>query len=170
VRRRCTLTICLVLAALAAPGSAYAGGSGLQPGVHLDPGSPASKEYQIPLESARNEASGSGSQAAPLFGAGITPPSGPSSTNTGAGSPATRRRAGGRASDRARPAPSRGRRAHASHPAAGTRALLDAPASGSALGQGPAGSGGWLALIAGGAVVLVLGGGGGLLVRRRIRM
>ncbi|MGI8559333.1 MAG: hypothetical protein ACR2ND_13700 [Solirubrobacteraceae bacterium] len=63
------------LLAAASPGQALA----LEPGVHVDPGSPAAKEYAFPLSSARGISGGSpgatakGSPAAPaLFGAGIT--------------------------------------------------------------------------------------------------
>ena len=75
----------------ASPGSAGA----LEPGVHVDPGSPAAKEYALPLNQARqtgqpsaNAAGSSGSEPssgeASLFGAGIKPPRG------GSGSGATR--------------------------------------------------------------------------------
>jgi hypothetical protein len=71
---------------LAAPSGAVAQGEG---GVHVDPNSPAGKEYALPLDSARREAAGGqkgagtgtspgqGAPAArggtPLFGAGIRP-------------------------------------------------------------------------------------------------
>ena len=44
-------------------------------GVHTDPGSPAGKQYVLPISSARGETSGgqSGSSSPPLFGAGVTP-------------------------------------------------------------------------------------------------
>ncbi len=56
--------------AIAAPAAA------LEPGVFVDPGSPAAKEYSVPLSVLR--AAGSGrpaveGQAQPLFGVGITP-------------------------------------------------------------------------------------------------
>lgn len=47
----------------------------LEPGVHVDPGSPAAKEYALPLSQARQTGQGSASRAgAPeaLFGAGIS--------------------------------------------------------------------------------------------------
>jgi hypothetical protein len=49
----------------------------LEPGVHVDPGSPAGKEYAIPLSALR--AAGSGRAAIegveqPLFGLGVRPP------------------------------------------------------------------------------------------------
>jgi hypothetical protein len=68
--------LAVVWLVLAAPASAQQGG------VFVDPDSPAGKEYAIPIEQARRQASGSpgGSAAepggraaqAPLFGAGIT--------------------------------------------------------------------------------------------------
>lgn len=63
---------------------ASAGGAGAQSdGVHVDPESPAGKEYALPLESARRDAAGGapssggatssgGSDPAPLFGEGIS--------------------------------------------------------------------------------------------------
>lgn len=60
------------------------GGSGVAmaqgKGVHVDPDSPAGKEYALPLDSARREAgggsgapsAGGGGGSAPLFGAGIS--------------------------------------------------------------------------------------------------
>jgi hypothetical protein len=53
-------------------------------GVHFDPDSPAGKEYALPLDQARGEATGGGESdeeaapGAPLFGAGV-PPTGPQS-------------------------------------------------------------------------------------------
>lgn len=45
--------------------------SSTPPGVHVDPGSPAAKEYSIPLSTARGQPSGS-SSSGQLFGNGIT--------------------------------------------------------------------------------------------------
>jgi hypothetical protein len=56
--------------AMAAPAAA------LEPGVFVDPGSPAGKEYSIPLSVLRGAASGHaplGAQPQPLFGQGIGP-------------------------------------------------------------------------------------------------
>jgi hypothetical protein len=61
-------------------------------GVHFDPDSPAGKEYALPLERAREEAAGTGTQGesgssgegAPLFGAGVSG-SGPRSGGAGGG-------------------------------------------------------------------------------------
>lgn len=49
----------------------------LEPGVFIDPGSPAGKEYGVPLSVLRTAASGHASvgvTAPPLFGIGISPP------------------------------------------------------------------------------------------------
>jgi hypothetical protein len=158
----------IAAAALLFPASALASGTPL--GVHVDPGSPAGKQYQLPVSSARGEASGGGgstSSAAPLFGVGITP-SGPAGPGAATGSTATStthpsaRSVTSRATARAATALARKLRtqskAHAS------AAILPAyyPADTSAGGSG------WLALVGGGALVLVLGGGVGLLVRRRV--
>src|SRR3712207_6668800 len=62
-----------VIAMLLAPAGALA----QDDGVFIDPDSPSAKEYEIPTESARREASGrkgkvkSGARDAPLFGEGI---------------------------------------------------------------------------------------------------
>ena len=59
----------------------------LEPGVFVDPGSPAGKEYGVPLSQWRGAGSGHtpvGNQAPPLFGIGISPVSGsarPSATS-----------------------------------------------------------------------------------------
>ena len=61
--------------ALAAPGAAYA----IDPGVNYDPGSPAGKEYAIPLVEGRSDAAGTTNQRAGAnipFGIGIKPPGG----------------------------------------------------------------------------------------------
>ena len=153
--------------AILAPQTALASGPTLQPGVHVDPGSPAGKEYQIPVVGARSEGAGGGSKGSanpPLFGVGVTP--GRSST----ASSATSRSTGGAGSGRARSHATRGARSH-SGPAANpvTSSSPDPPAS--AVGSpaaGGAGTNGWIALVAGGVLVLVLGGGGGLAIRRRM--
>jgi hypothetical protein len=62
-------------AALAVPGAAYA----IDPGVNYDPGSPAGKEYAIPLVEGRSDAAGTANQRSGgniPFGVGITPPGG----------------------------------------------------------------------------------------------
>lgn len=79
--RRICIPLLAALLAGAVPGEAAAQ---REPGVFLDPDTPAGKEYAIPLERARREAAGSGgsslrrggseraaAESAPLFGAGI---------------------------------------------------------------------------------------------------
>jgi hypothetical protein len=63
-------------AALALPGAASAQ---IDPGVHYDPGSPAGKEYAIPLVEGRSDGAGTTDQqegANIPFGVGIRPPGG----------------------------------------------------------------------------------------------
>jgi hypothetical protein len=75
-----------VCGALAAPGAAFA----QDPGVHFDSGSPAGKEYAIPLAEGRAEGAGTTNQRAAAttpFGVGITPPGG-GGGGGGAGGPA----------------------------------------------------------------------------------
>jgi hypothetical protein len=80
VRMRIPALAVLAAGALAAaPGAA----AGQEPGVVVDPGSPAGKEYAIPVDRARRDAgvdraphasTGGSAEAKPeLFGAGITP-------------------------------------------------------------------------------------------------
>jgi len=101
-------------AALAAPAAA------LEPGVHVDPGSPAAKEYGVPLSQLRQSASGqapAGAATPPPFGTGISP------AGVGPARAATRAARGGRNAS--------GRRG----PAAGATAV------GTAAGQGGAAGG-----------------------------
>ena len=140
----------------ASPGSAGA----LEPGVHVDPGSPAAKEYALPLNQARqtgqtsaNAAGSSGSEPssgeASLFGAGIKPPRG------GSGS--------------------RAKRGHANSPASAGEPTLAQPVAATdpaitrALRESGGGDGSTLALIGGGVAVLVLGGFGGTVLRHSRR-
>lgn len=142
----------------------------LSPGVHVDPGSPAGKQYGIPIASARGETAGetgsNANQDPPAFGVGIEPSADSASTSSAT------RRAGAK-----RPA---GAKATGEH-AGGSHAAGASPASGSQPGppsgshsappasmdETSAGGTGWLALILGGMLVLVLGGAGGLMLRRR---
>jgi len=64
-----------VCGTLGVPGAALA----QEPGVHFDPGSPAGKEYAIPLAEGRAEGAGTRNQRAAAdvpFGVGIKPPGG----------------------------------------------------------------------------------------------
>ena len=70
--------------ALAAPGAAYA----IDPGVNYDPGSPAGKEYAIPLVEGRSDAAGTTNQRSGgniPFGVGIKPPGGNGGGGNGSG-------------------------------------------------------------------------------------
>jgi hypothetical protein len=125
-----------------------AGAAGLEPGVHVDPGSPAAKEYALPLNQARGTGGGSSPSQNPeasLFGAGIKPPS------SGAGG-GTSRQAYPRAPESSAPA------------VVGVDALraLRQPAK-----DGSGGDGSTLALVAGAVAIVVLGGFGGTVLRHR---
>ena len=81
---------------LALPASAMA----IDPGVNYDPGSPAGKEYAIPLVEGRSEGAGTTNQRAGAnipFGVGITPPGsgGGGGKNGGAEKNGSGTRAGG---------------------------------------------------------------------------
>src|SRR5919197_6754763 len=70
-----SLTCIAICGALGVPGSALA----QDPGIHFDSGSPAGKEYAIPLAEGRAEGAGTKNQRAAAdvpFGVGITPPGG----------------------------------------------------------------------------------------------
>jgi hypothetical protein len=86
-----------------APTSAVAA---LEPGVHIDPGSPAAKEYGVPLWVLRGEASGhqspEGIPPSPLFGVGIEPPGAGGGRARGGGAANRGRGPGGPGSRRAR--------------------------------------------------------------------
>jgi hypothetical protein len=76
VRKPKVSVACIVVcSSLGAPGAAFA----QDPGVHFDSGSPAGKEYAIPLAEGRAEGAGTTNQRAAAttpFGVGITPPGG----------------------------------------------------------------------------------------------
>jgi hypothetical protein len=79
---------------LAVPGAANAQ---IDPGVNYDPGSPAGKEYAIPLVEGRSDAAGTTNQRSGgniPFGVGITPPGGKGGGN-GEGKNGSGRGAGG---------------------------------------------------------------------------
>jgi hypothetical protein len=158
---------------LSIPQIALASGPTLQPGVHVDPGSPAGKEYQIPVVGARTEAAG-GTQgqggSPPLFGVGVTPST--ASANSSNGQPVT--------AASGSPAGSSKTTRTAGDPNTRTHTVASSSPTGNGslpavVSRDPAGSGspaaggsGWIALVAGGLLVLVLGGGGGLLLRQRV--
>jgi hypothetical protein len=163
---RCTLVVMrAVFAAVAvvvlcafAPQAALAA-SGPPAGVHVDPGSPAGKQYSIPIPSARGEASGqsagSGSGDPPSFGAGVTP--------SAAGTAASTKGHGSRSSALS----SRSVRTRPRHHGS-SAALTTASSTHPATAADRVGGNSWLPLVGGGALVLLLGCGGGLALRRRM--
>jgi len=144
-----------VLAALAALAMTWAtpaleAASGLEPGVHVDPGSPAAKEYALPLNQARQTGGGSSPQSSSegaLFGAGIKPPSS-GSPHGGSGRSDGTTAAGGAVIG------------SGSKTALAEDVLRAARAHESASGDGSI-----LTLIGGGVAILVLGGFGGTVLR-----
>lgn len=131
---------------------------GLEPGVHVDPGSPAAKQYALPLNQARQTGAGptghEGSSANVPFGAGIKPPGAGGSSHPGSGT--------GQAMGRGGTLGPHGANA-AGRPSTLPSAVLRASSSqtGSAGGDGSI-----LALLGGGVAILILGGFGGALMRR----
>ncbi len=171
---------------LALPASALAGGS-LSPGVHVDPGSPAAKEYALPLATARGAPADTGSTGA-LFGKGITTsapppapapaepvdtaPSAPPDTSTSTVTTASIRRSptagsGSRHRGRHRGDTSRTSPAPAATPTIRSTGHTTAPAATRILHPGP--GQGWLLMLVAGGAVLGLGGGGAFLIQRRQR-
>lgn len=138
----------------------------LEPGVHIDPGSPAAKEYALPVSQARKENEGGGSEGTheQLFGAGIKPPSsgtprgGSRPRTTGArrgahiGAGASSSHAGGAGASSATPTP----------PPALVRRVADGRSS-------PGGGSSLLVLLGGGVVVLALGAFAGVVLRHSRR-
>ncbi len=135
-RMRLRFGVALVIAlglssAIAGPAAA------VEPGVFVDPGSPAGKEYGVPLSQLRGAASGHapvGNQSPPLFGIGISPPG-----DTGSAAPSGTPRGGSRQSRRGRATSGR------------LRASATLPGGVGATGAGTAGSGFTGAGVAGGA-------------------
>lgn len=132
--------------------------TGLDPGVHLDPGSPAAKEYVIPLSQARQIGAegSSNSSSTPLFGAGIGPrgPGGLSPSHSGAG------RTSGAANASGPGSASR----LGSTGIAGRESLPSSLLASSSRASGDSGS--LLALLTGGVAIVILGGLGGAIFRR----
>lgn len=159
----------LLTLALATALSTWANGASLalEPGVHGDPGSPAAKQYALPLNQARQ----TGSSRDGLFGAGIkrSPPraTAPASTTSPDGSQRKEPElgAGARTGTSAREGQRlRGRTVDSRVEAYG--ATLPAAVQ-SASRAGATSSGSLLALIGGGVAVLVLGVLGGTVLKGR---
>lgn len=156
------ISMATALAVLAIGFSAVAANAapGLEPGVHADPGSPAAKEYALPLNQARQAGSPSnGSSRAAPFGAGIHPPGGSGSGSSGGKSPG--HGAAGKGASLVATSNASGSRTRVIVPAAVLRAASERGSS--------EGDGSILALIGGGVAILVLGGFGGVVMRRSQR-
>ena len=154
----------LVFALVCSTADAQSGTAG-NSGVHIDPGSPAAKQYAIPLSQARQIDSGSSSSAsssATAFGAGINPPAPVSSSRSASAS--RDGRAHRRRSSRVRA------RKHGKHAATALTPEAKPPAAVLQAANTQASSGGGdgstLALLGGGVLILVLGGLGGTVLRR----
>ena len=142
----------------------------LEPGVHADPGSPAEKEYVLPLNQARSTGAedSSHSSSPHLFGAGIKPTGGggsASGSGRGGSQPGDGDHAG-RSGGRTRAAHSvtGGARANATADSTLPDAVLRASRS-----QGSSGNGSLFALIGGGLAILVVGAFGGTVLRHSRR-
>ncbi len=133
---------------------------GLEPGVHADPGSPAAKQYALPLNQARQTGAGptghEGSSANVPFGTGIKPPGAGGSSHSGTGAGQTV--GGGASGPNATNADGR----QATLPSAVLRASSSQASS-------TGGDGSTLALLGGAVAILILGGFGGALMRRSHR-
>ncbi len=154
----------ITVAALAAGTSAQpaAPALALEPGVHIDPGSPAAKEYALPVNQARGTGSGgegSGGSSEKLFGAGIKPPSSGSSGGRHGG----RGGRGGRGTT--------GVSRSAQQPVAATPAQPTAPRAvqQAAARSTSGGSASALVLFGGGVAILVLGAFTGIVLRHNRR-
>jgi hypothetical protein len=163
-----------VLVCLIAPATAL----GSPPsGVHVDPGSPAGKQYQIPITAARSEASGSGSgQSAnpPAFGVGVTasPSTAPTASTPATTDPATTTASSSTTATRTHPHARRHARPHlgasATRPASGDPHPPPVATARISAETDEVGSNTWLALAGGALLVLVLGCGAGLLIRQQL--
>lgn len=159
--------VTLAAAAASWPALIVQSAAALEPGVHVDPGSPAAKEYALPVSQAREAGEGGGSESAheQLFGAGIKPPgsgSSPPSGSSRGGSPS--------AGSRARGGASKSAGASSSGSAGGASGATQTPppplvrrvAGGRSSSGGGSSS---LVLLGGGVVVIVLGAFAGVVLR-----
>jgi hypothetical protein len=81
--RSAVLSSLVIALGLPAPAAAQ-----IDPGIHYDPGSPAGKEYAIPLVEGRSEAAGTTNHRAGAnipFGVGVGPPGGRGGSGPGGG-------------------------------------------------------------------------------------
>jgi hypothetical protein len=155
-----SMVIALVVVAICSFATSAGAATGLEPGVHVDPGSPAAKEYALPLNQARQTgAATAGSAGAAPFGAGIHPGRGSGrSPSVGGASPK------GAVRDDARSASS-----SVASGSSGTSIVPTAVLRVSREQSSSGGDGSILALLGGGIAVLVFGGFGGVVMRRSHR-
>jgi hypothetical protein len=156
---RVSIAVAAMVLATCGPALAPHAAAALEPGVHVDPGSPAAKEYALPLNQARSTGAGSTASGAsePAFGAGIKPPG-----SGGAGGSGSRPHDGR--------SPGRGASESRSRDAIGTAPALPAAVQRAVNAQDSSGGAGSLpALIGGGVAILVLGGFGGTVLRHSRR-
>lgn len=118
----------------------------LEPGVHIDPGSPAAKEYVLPLSSGRQTGrpASEGASTDSRFGVGIESPGRSGGSRHAAGGDGV--------------APGGGAHTRLARRPAGVPAA--------ARSQSTAGDGSLLTLLGGGAAILLVGGLGGTVLRR----
>lgn len=170
-----SITAALMVLSISCGSAAAASGSGLEPGVHVDPGSPAAKEYALPLNQARAtggvSSSRSHSREGALFGAGIKPPgSGASGSGSGgSGSPRSSGSAGSRGAAAGRRESGAAAAALANGPGAGSAALPAAVVRATREQEHSEGAGSALALLGGAIAIIVLGGFGGTVLRHSRR-
>lgn len=177
VLMRGSLSAAVAVTALAVAPVASAA-NGLEPGVHIDPGSPAGKQYQIPVAAARGEGSGgsgglgsSSGTSAPAFGVGVKPTIS-SSRTTGTSGASDGKRATVLRRHHAQPG-GRGAGGRAGGAGSSARQPVSEPTASRGLASpsaasSPGGDNSWLALAGGGALVLLVGGGSGFVLRRRL--
>ena len=168
------LTAAIAAAAVAlVPTAAHA----QEDGVTIDRGSPAAKEYALPIEKARRDAVDGGrdrrvtpgERSAPLFGAGVKPDAS-DRRPTAAGESATQRDGTAERKDAGATAEQGAQRTRSD--SENQRSEAAAPGSSSGPGGGGASGGGSsdgaLALLVGGAGVALIAGIGGIMAKRRL--
>jgi hypothetical protein len=156
----------LVLVIFLMPASALAKTS---PGVHVDPGSPAAKEYQVPLGAARGNGTSGTGNTQPLFGSGITKTPAPASTPT----TATTTPAVSKVTHAKKKQKHHTNRQHKTRHAAAAPVTKPptprAPSPARAIGTSSGSSIGWTWMLGAAVIVVLLGAAGGIALARRGR-
>jgi hypothetical protein len=181
---RTFIGVSLLTGVLMLPGVAMAD-SGPGSGVHVDPGSPAGKQYGFPVSSARGETSGkhnsAGNAGSQLFGAGVSPHktsthTATTSTNTTSTSTTATTTTTAPKAKVAAVAAHKKRAKHRKQVAVVSHSTstpppakpVSASLASSHVASTTGGSSAWIALVGGGLLVLVLGTGAGLALKRRL--